>query len=530
MPTFSRCARLTTVLFASALLACSGSDQPGAEPPAPSGDLPGGDPSGGGGARNADGGSKPDAAPPLPPVPALAFAFDDADGKLHVRVPADTARDAVVVARLRRAAPGPSTEVDCAKLRGTSISLSAAKPIERALDAVGPKVDASMLESAYSASSRPTPSRSLVDGCLFDAKGAVLARVSMSLMKAWDLGAKATGAAAKLHGVQAYAEACEAELGDLSVFKGGVLDCVGDPAMAIVPITVSNPASPDQVVTRLDGTTTTWPLRGAQLAATTRCDRPAWLDYADSGSSQCSPFSRIGASVNAKGTRIVVACRRYSARSRDDAAFDDINLIAHNPTSGKTCFFNSRLESVQDARKVPSPTAADADAFWMDVRDVATVECTHCHDADPWIHSPWIDQLKDAGGHALVPKIGEDSAYSIATKYSIFARESFLLTDRNGQARTWEQPQHLVDAGKCGSCHRIGSKAGLGEWTSRAVAHSSSATWFQTWVSDAYRTASKVRWMSPNASGATQDDVLAAQAILACGSGGRGCALADTPH
>ncbi len=477
-----------------------------------------------------------DAGPP--PTPPLAFVYDSAKGRLHARVKLDTPAGAVVYARTLRADATASGDVDCTQLAKSAspIARDGGEALDGVLDLVGPAVSADLLPSIYRGQTKERLSRSVIEGCLVDAKGGVLAGLTMSLMAAWDAFApvKLVDATTRLHGVQAYAAACEDDLGELSLFDKGALDCVGGAGAQIVPITVSNPSSPDTIVTSLDGTTAAFPLTGARLAAASRCDRPAWLGYSgdQSSVSQCSPFSRVMATVNSKGTRIVVACRRYALRAKDDTAFDDINMIAHNPTTGKTCFFNSRLENPQDASHIPSPRSAEGDRFWMDVRDVASVQCTNCHDADPWIHSPWIDQLKGAGGHALVPKIGDDSAYSIATKYSVFARESLTVPTPGGDV-AWEQPSQLVDAGKCGGCHRIGSQASVVEWVARSVGDGSQASWFNRWVSDAYRTTAKLRWMSPNAAGNptdAADDAAAVRAILACGQRGATCETAPTPH
>src|SRR5690606_31394180 len=92
------------------------------------------------------------------------------------------------------------------------------------LDAPGPVVDDGLLATAYGGdSARDVQSRSLIEGCLVDAKGTVLARASMSLMQAWDLltPGRAAEGSVRLHGVQAYARACEAELGELPMFRDG---------------------------------------------------------------------------------------------------------------------------------------------------------------------------------------------------------------------------------------------------------------------------------------------------------------------
>src|SRR5262249_14593991 len=145
---------------------------------------------------------------------------------------------------------------------------------------------------------------------------------------------------------------------------------------------------------------------------------------------QCAPFTRIGRWVNSKGTRFVFLCRREGVRPLMDPTFEILAFIAHNPDSGKTCFFNNHMDgSSMDGTRVLPPNTDTADSFWMDMGSVKNQRCPTCHDSDPWVHSPWIDQAIAADGHTALPRIGEDSAYTIATKYSIFGRESFTGDD-----------------------------------------------------------------------------------------------------
>ncbi|MEZ4319420.1 MAG: hypothetical protein R3F61_18035 [Myxococcota bacterium] len=165
-----------------------------------------------------------------------------------------------------------------------------------------------------------------------------------------------------------YLQACERELGPLPAFS--CADAVE------VPITVTD-ASGTRVVTALD-----------QLEDGFRCDR--------SSIGGCAPYTRIGATTNARGSNLVFGCRNYGA----DPAFDQINAIFTSPTTGATCFFSTRHrdEVYGDGANLPRP-GSDADLafselpFWYTLDDLRQSACVECHDNDAILHNPWVRQV-----------------------------------------------------------------------------------------------------------------------------------------
>ena len=61
---------------------------------------------------------------------------------------------------------------------------------------------------------------------------------------------------------------------------------------------------------------------------------------------------------------------------------------------GATCFFHINMAFPNDAQ-YPGSEDPGYDDYWQTAQQVAADNCQGCHQADPWLHSPWIDQLRD---------------------------------------------------------------------------------------------------------------------------------------
>ena len=129
----------------------------------------------------------------------------------------------------------------------------------------------------------------------------------------------------------------------------------------------------------------------------------------------------------------------------------------------------------------------------------------------------------------VLPRIGEDSAYDLATKYSIYAPESFLADDQAGQQ--WGQPQHVTNIGACGSCHRIGANMTLALFTARSVGEQEP---WQGCLTPAFRTFDRLHWMPPTpvsqAAWASSPNGQSMQQIDDCFDDPSSCSVEDVPH
>lgn len=461
-----------------------------------------------------------DTAAPAPvdvkkPDPDLKFAFDSSTRALSAKVKPALAQGTLFV-RVFAIQHGVDNAIDCNQVKssGSSVDLSKAT-------GSGTYVSVNVPVNSSNLRALDGTTRTAIQGCVFDATGKVTQQYATSLMNAWDNADGSESASPRVfHGIEAYANGCMEEMGELPMFANGDFKCDAE-GMSVVPIKATDN---NGNVTVLDETTTNWPLTSAQRAATQRCDNPAWLGYdgdvADAQTSQCAPFTRIGQFKNSRGTRFIFICRRETVRALADKTFENINFVAHNPTSGKTCWFNNHLDgSVTDGTKIPRPDTPVSDKFWMDMGAIQGQRCPACHDSDPWMHTPWVDSALDkATGHTIVPKQGEDPEYNLQTKYSIFGRESFVGTDRASQ-QNWKQPQMLTDVGTCGNCHRIGSNSTMQFWAQQSTGEDMSD--ISQWLTSAGQQVT-AKYMPA--------DAAAMRKIDNCARNPSSCVVQDIPH
>lgn len=158
------------------------------------------------------------------------------------------------------------------------------------------------------------------------------------------------------------------------------------------------------------------------------CDRPAALGF------PCNVGNRVGRTM---GTHDGGAPRPevvFISLCREEGG---IGVIGHNSETGATCFFTS----LQDAwRPLPTPSDPEAyDGYWDAPGSVAAAGCQTCHQADPFLHSPWIDQISDPSSpeQPIVPLLGSlDAPY-------------FIVGDE------FSQPlKKVLSDNACTSCHR----------------------------------------------------------------------------
>jgi len=166
-----------------------------------------------------------------------------------------------------------------------------------------------------------------------------------------------------------YAKACREAIGAIPDFS-----CADG---AIVPVTVDGqPVTPEPHQT---------------------CDRPALLDNGPQSDGQCVPYSRI-LSLSTKSMQVAVMCRQKKIRSAESLLYDELDIVAHNPITGATCWFQASPKNSQpiDGSHVSSPTAQNVSAVWNDPQTTATaggVGCGTCHDAGPVMYSPFAGQV-----------------------------------------------------------------------------------------------------------------------------------------
>lgn len=135
------------------------------------------------------------------------------------------------------------------------------------------------------------------------------------------------------------------------------------------------------------------------------------------------------------------------------AELRDIAVIGHHPRTGATAFFQYyNPKKPKMAATIVSPFRDGGQAFWNDVPWMAGIDCAMCHSADPFIHTPWINQAKtDLQPGAPFPEPMVPS--------NPFGPYYFIPAELNGENLLADWDQHLVQldspTNTCTSCHRV---------------------------------------------------------------------------
>jgi hypothetical protein len=165
---------------------------------------------------------------------------------------------------------------------------------------------------------------------------------------------------------QVYAKACREAVGAIPDFS-----CADG---VVVPITVDG--QPAQPRPHID------------------CDRPALLDNGAASDGQCVPNSRI-LSLSTKTVQVAAMCRQKIVRPADSRDYDEIDVVAHNPATGATCWFQAvgRGGNPVDGARVSTPISDAPSDFWNEPATTANEGCGTCHDSGPFMYSPFVGQV-----------------------------------------------------------------------------------------------------------------------------------------
>ncbi|MCR9296882.1 MAG: hypothetical protein NXI32_29585 [bacterium] len=150
---------------------------------------------------------------------------------------------------------------------------------------------------------------------------------------------------------------------------------------------------------------------------------------------------------------------RYQGKKKDGSPNPDVvfvsfyrdgglGVIGHNMKTGATCFLS--VEEGTDVRgDVPTPDMPGYEKAWQPPSVVAEDGCVKCHMADPFLHTPWIDQVrvKDAPDETLVPLIADADS-----PYFVIGEEFPAPPGRKPGDPHATIPKHL-QGNKCVECH-----------------------------------------------------------------------------
>lgn len=314
-----------------------------------------------------------------------------------------------------------------------------------------------------------------VEGCFLNKQGQPMAMAAAS-PSSFNLQAGASGAI-NLHGDQ-----CAAKLGPIPPF-----DCLDDTYFKTIPITVTDS----------EGTARS---PGNRVET---CDSPIYLPTGGHGS--CKPWARLGKIPTGDNTFAAVICRRYwpegtdrpnadgaasgvpaeffttnpavaiqgegswkkNPSSEDDPFFNDVAIVQHNSDTGETCFFQAL--GVLYGSRVPPPTerevpedvaaqhpyAKNAGSFWLTPDGTANINCINCHDADAWMHSPYVRAVK-----------GDDGSLHLPSTWEMSWPDKYIIIGQDFGFQDWTTSYTVTPTSddSCVGCHEIGSLAGCERW------------------------------------------------------------------
>ncbi|MFT3696294.1 MAG: PPC domain-containing protein [Kofleriaceae bacterium] len=410
---------------------------------------------------------------------------------------------------------GKFDTIDCDALKASAKPLTGG---EGTID--GPFVDPALTKPFYGpewGQGNPTPEMiasiangtdSIIDMCVYDGNDLVIKK-ERDLFAAWDDAKKAgldgkaddpNSGEVRINSPEAYGQRCVDEMGEIPFFTK-----TGDQSYD----TYSCLDSTEIPMTATDASGNVNHPESGTLA---KCDKPQYI-Y-----SLCEAGPRVAERTNDQGTHWVLLCRKSIGGLHNDQ-YNDIAMIGHNPFTGKTCYFQNALYSKTDGGHVPHPADKEkSQNLWSGVHGGigSGIECNRCHDADPFIHSPWIDGAKDGQGNPIIPKMGLDPDFPVGandTPYSIV----------NLKGQGWTQEKQLVsaEANACLRCHRMGGGQWATGWLDRLQGTDTSWTSITT---DVWNQPFHKFWMPTDVSFDTDtawagsDFAKALQFIRKCGS------------
>lgn len=185
---------------------------------------------------------------------------------------------------------------------------------------------------------------------------------------------------------------------------------------------------------------------------------PIHVEGFDGGDGQSNPYSVVGRMQGSNPeVQWVFLVRKYYLKDPMDADFvdaGDVAIIGHHPRTGESTYFQFYDPSKpKSARVVVSPfSGKEGMRFWSPLVTQAKVfQCQRCHNTDPFIHTPWIDQVRvrasKDGEPFPEPMVPSNPLGSFAF---IDSDDGQMFNFWNDWLRHLDSPENL-----CTSCHRI---------------------------------------------------------------------------
>jgi len=195
-----------------------------------------------------------------------------------------------------------------------------------------------------------------------------------------------------------------------------------------------------------------------------RSDRPMMLptrvEGFEGGDGQSNPFSVVGRMPGSNPeVQWVFLVRKYNLKKETDADFvdaGDVAIIGHHPRTGASTYFQfynpDNPKSAQIVRTPFDVKDKKGMCFWSPlVTNAKVFQCQRCHNSDPFIHTPWIDQVR-----VTKPISGEPFPEPMVPSNPLGAFR--FIADEEGELFAfWNNWLQHLDAPQntCTSCHRV---------------------------------------------------------------------------
>ena len=236
-----------------------------------------------------------------------------------------------------------------------------------------------------------------------------------------------------------------------------------------------------------------------------RSDRPMVLptqiEASTGGDGQSNPYTVVGRQPGSNPeVQWMFLVRQYSMKKITDpelAFSPDMAVIGHHPRTGATMYlqyFNNGTE--KPSKTVVSPFSEGGEDFWDDISVIRELRCERCHSADPFIHTPWIDQVR-------VDTVSWEGYPQPMVPSNPLGPFFFIDAGPGEYFEAWNfNLQHLDDPqNACTECHRVSpfSMLGLNSYATRYAGldlgkELSTAVESDGWQTDQYH---KLPWMPP---------------------------------
>ena len=172
---------------------------------------------------------------------------------------------------------------------------------------------------------------------------------------------------------------------------------------ALGPLPRFSCADAVEVPTTKDGVPVTFPggEEGSGSTDPSDCDHPWAFGMA------CQTGNRVGRyqGLNVDGSENTDVV--FITFCRDGG----LGVIGYKFSTGETCFFS--IIDGADSNNTPLPGETGYNDSWMSPQVVADDRCMNCHMADPFLHTPAIDQLKIPNTDELLVPITANGPYTI---------------------------------------------------------------------------------------------------------------------